>query len=202
MRWNRLLHILIFSSILKVIGCRDKGSDDKVIDSAPVMKEFRNNIETNRKLTKQTLDTSSDERLEDKIIANIDSKLNPELGNDKDVLPTLSKARQAIYYIYQVEVEVNDGGFDQFYLNNFVNSDRSYMFNRTTDAFKLIGATRFAALIEKANQVFKANEKDFAEKEGLFDELDQEFYDSYKQENLSDLRIKFIKNNIEAFVDK
>lgn len=192
----------MFSSILKLFGCGDKNSSSKVIDSAPVMKEFRENIEANSTLTKQMLDTSSDQRLEDKIIANINSKLNPELSNDKDVLPTLSKARQAIYYVYQAEVEVNNGGFDQFYLNNFVNSDRSYMFDKITEAFKLIGATKFAALIDKANQIFKANEKDFAEKEGLFDKLDQEFYDTYKQENLSDLRIKFIRNNIEAFVDK
>jgi hypothetical protein len=201
MRPNRLLYIVMLSSIFKLFGCGDKNSGNKVIDSAPVMKEFRHNIEANSRLTKQMLDTSSDERLEDKIIANINSKLNPELSNDKDLLPTLSKARQAIYYIYQVEGEVNNGGFDQFYLNNFVNSNRSYMFDKTTESFKLIGATKFASLIEKANQIFKANEKDFAEKEGLFDKLDQEFYDIYKQENLSDLRITFIRNNIEALVD-
>ena len=202
MRPTRLLYILMFSSILKLFGCRDKGSDNKVINTDPVMKEFRQNIEENSTLTKHMLDTSGDERLEDKIIANINSKLNPELSNDKGVLPRLSKERQAIYYIYQVEREVNNGGFDQFYLNNFVNSDRSYMFDKTTQAFKLIGSTKFAGLIEKANRIFKANEKDFAEKEGLFDKLDQQFYETYRQENLSDLRIKFIKNNIGAFVDK
>jgi len=202
MRHSKFLYILMFSSILKLFGCGDKSSDKKVIDSSNVMQEFRQNIEAHRTLTKQILDTTSDEKLEDKIIANINSKLNPELSNDKDVLPTLSKERQAIYYIYQVEGEVNNGGFDQFYLNNFVNSDRSYMFNKITEAFQLIGATKFVDVVIRANRIFKKNEKDFAEKEGLFDKLDREFYDTYKQENLSDLRTKFIRNNTDVFLDK
>lgn len=192
----------MFSSILKLFGCGDKGSDKKVIDSSSAVNEFRQNIEAHKILTKQMLDTTSDEKLEDKIIANINSKLNPELSNSNDVLPTLSKERQTIYYIYEVEGEVNNGGFDQFYLNNFVNNDHLYMFDKTIEAFQSIGAIKFANLVKRANQVFKQNEKDFAEKEGLFEKLDQEFYDTYKQENLFDLRTKFIRDNIEAFVDK
>jgi hypothetical protein len=192
----------MFSAILALFGCANKHSDKKVIDSSDIMQGFRQNIEANSILTKQILDTTSDEKLEDKIIANIHSKLNPELSNDRDVLPTLSKQRQVIYYIYEVEGEVNNGGFDQFYLNNFVNNDRAYMLDKTIEAFQLIGSTKFTDLVKRANQIFKRNEKDFREKEGLFDKLDQEFYDTYQQENLYDLRIKFIRNNIESFTDK
>lgn len=191
----------MFSSILKLFGCGDKSSDKKVIDSSKAVNEFRENIKAHQILTKQMLDTTGDERLEDKIIANIHSKLNPELSNVKEVLPTLSKERQTIYYIYEVEGEVNNGGFDQFYLNNFVNNDHSFMFDKTIEAFQSIGATKFADLIKRANHIYKQNEKDFAEKEGLFEKLDQEFYDTYEQENLFDLRTKFIRNNINAFVD-
>ena len=202
MRPSILLCVFMFSSILNLFGCGDKGSDKNVIDSSEVMQEFRQNIEAHKTLTKQMLDTTSDDKLEDKIIANIHSKLNSELSNDKDVLPVLSKGRQTIYYIYEVEGEVNNGGFDQFYLNNFVINDHSYMFDKTIEAFQLIGATKFADLIKRANLIFKQNEKDFAEKEGLFDKLDQEFYTTYKEEDLFDLRTKFIRNNIDAFVDK
>lgn len=202
MRPSILLYVFMFSSILNLFGCGDKGSDKNVIDSIEVMQEFRQNIEAHKTLTKQMLDTTSDEKLEDKIIANIHSKLNSELSNDKDVLPVLSKGRQTIYYIYEVEGEVNNGGFDQFYLNNFVINDHSYMFDKTIEAFQLIGATKFADLIKRANLIFKQNEKDFAEKEGLFDKLDQEFYTTYKEEDLFDLRTKFIRSNIDAFVDK
>ena len=166
------------------------------------MQGFSQNIEANRILTKQILDTTADEKLEDKIIANIESKQNTDFSNDEDILPTLPKERQAIYYIYLVEMDVNNGGFDQFYLNTFVNNNGSYMFDKTSEAFALIGATKFADLIKRANQIFKENEKGFANKQGLFDKLDKEFYDTYQQENLSALRIKFIRGKIDAFVDK
>ena len=202
MMLSKLLYILIFSPIFSLSGCSDNGSDIEVIDSSNTMKEFAQNLQANRILTKRILDTTADEKLEDKIIANISSKQDPYLSNDKDILQTLSKERQAIYYIYLFEMEINNGGFDQFYLNKFVNSDDSRMFDKTTGAFKLIGATKFADLVKRANQIYRANEKDFADKEGLFDELDQEFYGTYKQENLFDLRTKFIRANIDAFVDK
>ena len=192
----------MFSSIPNLLGCGDKSSDKKVIDSSGLMQDFRQKIETNRILTKQILDTTADEKLEDKIIANINSKQDQDLGNAKQVLPTLSQERQAIYYIYLLEMEVNNGGFDQFYLNKFVNNDGSYMFDRTTEAFNLIGATKFAALVIAANQIFKQNEKEFTEKEALFKKLDQEYFETYNQENLFNLKIKFIRNNIDAFVDR
>jgi hypothetical protein len=202
MRPNRLLFIFMFLSLLKLFGCQNRHADKKEGYVTYSMNEFRQNIEVNRTLTYQMLDSSSDEKLEDKIITNIQSKLDPELSNNNDIMPGQSKERQAIYYIYEVESEVNNGGFDQFYFNEFVNNDHSYMFDRTIEAFKMVGAMKFANLIEKANQIFKANEKDFVGKEGLFEELDQEFFQTYDQENLYELRIRFIRNNILAFVDK
>lgn len=191
----------MFSSLVNLFGCVNKDAKTKVIDSSNIMEKFRQNIEANRILTIQTLDTTNDAELEDKILANIHSKLNLELSNDKDILPTLTKEKQAVYYINQVEGAINNGGLDQFYLNNFINSDRSYMFDKTVEAFQLIGAVKFADLINRANQVFQQNKNDFYEQEGLFDKLDQEFYDTYKQENLFDLRIKFIRSNLNYFAD-
>ena len=202
MRYFKLIYLLMLSSILSVFGCDDMNSDKKITDSSGAMQEFRQNIEANRILTRQMLDTTVDEKLEGKIIANINSKQDQDLGNEKDILPTLSNERQAIYYIYLVEAGVNNGGFDQFYLNQFINTDGSYMFNKTSGAFQMIKAIKFADLVERANQIFKAEEKDFWEKGGLFGELDQEFYNTYKKENLFDLRIKFIRENIAAFVDE
>ncbi|TMI70764.1 MAG: DUF4375 domain-containing protein [Bacteroidetes bacterium] len=202
MRFSKFLYLLIVSSIFNLIACADSNPDGKVIDSSDVMKEFSDEIESNRVLTKQMLDTTSDSRLEDKIIANINSKQDINLSNDKEILPTLSRERQAIFYIYMVEGEVNNGGFDQFYLNEFINSDHLYMFEKTIEAFQLIGASKFADIVSRTNKIFKANENDFVNKIGLFDKLDNEFYETYKQEDLDDLRIRFIRANIEAFIDK
>ena len=80
--------------------------------------------------------------------------------------------------------------------------DKSYMLDKTIDAFSLIGATRFTEIIKIANRIFKENETDFRNKERLFEQPDQQFYDTYKHENLHELTIKFIRNNIESFIDK
>jgi hypothetical protein len=106
------VHIFPFFLIILFFSCKNKDSDNKVVDVDNALKEFRKNIESNSTLTKQVLDTTSDDQLENKIIANIHSKLDINLSNENEVLPKLSKERQAIYYIYLVEAEVNNGGFD------------------------------------------------------------------------------------------
>lgn len=192
----------MLSLILKLFGCGNKSANEKTFDASNPMKEFKQNLETNRILTREVLDTTPDEKLEDKIIANINSKLGEDFSNEKGVLPALSKERQAIYYIYLIEMEVNNGGFDQFYLNKFVNHDGAYMFDKTSEAFQLVGATKFADLIRRADLVYKENKENFRDKEGLFEKLDQEFYNTYKQENLFELRTQFIRDHISAFTDK
>ncbi len=192
----------MLSLILKLFGCGNKSANEKTFDASNPMKEFKQNLETNRILTREVLDTTPDEKLEDKIIANINSKLGEDFSNEKGVLPAFSKERQAIYYIYLLEMEVNNGGFDQFYLNKFVNNDGAYMLDKISEAFQQIGATKFADLIRRADLVYKENKESFRDKEGLFDKLDQEFYNTYKQENLFRLQTKFIRDNIGAFIDK
>ena len=192
----------MLSLILKLFGCGNKSANEKTFDASNPMKEFKQNLETNRILTREVLDTTPDEKLEDKIIANINSKLGEDFSNEKGVLPALSKERQAIYYIYLIEMEVNNGGFDQFYLNKFVNHYGAYMFDKTSEAFQLVGATKFADLIRRADLVYKENKENFRDKEGLFEKLDQEFYNTYKQENLFELRTQFIRDHISAFTDK
>jgi hypothetical protein len=199
---SQFLYVVIAILIFKLSACVDRNTETDSIDSGDAMKEFRNNIESNRILTIQILDSTADNNLENKIIANIHSKQDVNLANDKEVIPTLSKPRQAIFYIYLVEGEVNNGGFDQFYLNHFINSDGSYMFDKTSEAFQLIGAKKFAEIVNQANAIYKTDQKNFIDKRGLFDKLDQAFYDTYKVEDLDDLKIKFIRANLNAFVDK
>ncbi len=56
--------------------------------------------------------------------------------------------------------------------------------------------------MRRADLVYKENKESFRDKQGLFDNLDQEFYNTYKQENLFRLQTKFIRDNISAFIDK
>ena len=186
----------MFASIFKLFGCGDKNS--KPTDP---IQQFRQNVKENSVLTKQMLEATTDDKLEETIIANINSKLDKDLSNAKDVLPTLSKERQSIYYIYLLETEVNNGGFDQYYLNKFFVNYGDYMFDKKNEALKTIGATKFADLVQQADKIYKANKKDFDRRINMFEDLDKEFQETYKKENLHDLRAKFIRNNLAAFTD-
>lgn len=193
---TKLLCIFMFSSIIALLGCDAKKS--KAIDSG---QPFWQNIEVNSVLTKEMLEATADDKLEETIISSINSKLNRDLNNSSEVLPTLSMQRQAIYYIYLLEMEVNNGGFDQYYLNSYIINKGDYMFIKKNDALKTIGASKFAGLVQRADKIFIANEKDFDRHINLFEDLDLEFYKLYNEENLNDLKIRFIRNNLAAFID-
>ena len=98
-----------------------------------------------KKLTISNIDTTSDENLEQIILDNISLKVNGDSENEYFVARELTNSQQTIFIIEQVEAEVNNGGFNQF----FFNSSRQYAKNME-EAFKTIGATKFSKLVRKA----------------------------------------------------
>ncbi|MEO5562681.1 MAG: DUF4375 domain-containing protein [Chitinophagaceae bacterium] len=167
------------------------------VAAKPSTKEFRSHINSKAVLTAAELDTTDDKRLEDKILYNIYSKLNESLDNDAAVIPTLSRPRQVIYYIYEMEGEVNNGGFDQYFLNSKGKSSKT-----TIDALKEINALKFSSLLIQAESIFKSSDKTGDQKQELYSKLDQEFYALYKTEDISSLKVKYIRDNIQRLVDK
>jgi hypothetical protein len=193
--YNQLFFFLVLTGLI-FYACNQNKSAINTVDSPELMKEFRQEIEANKKLTKHMLDTTADNKLEEKIMMNIYSKQNFNLDNDKDILPTLSKERQAIYYTYIAEEEIADGGFDQLYQE----PHSYYMLEKIPGAFELIGEKKFGDIVKRANKNFDGSKKRLWTK--LFDQLEKEFSGAYNFENPTALRIKFIRNNIDAFIDE
>jgi hypothetical protein len=63
----------------------------------------------------------------------------------------VSPARRAVLLAESLEAEVNNGGFDQFYLNSSGDGARW-----TPEAMRLLGQDDLAALVERCNAVFPA----------------------------------------------
>ena len=61
-----------------------------------------------------------------------------------------NKSRQAIYMIWALEAEVNNGGYNQFYFNL-----SGQIYKHLPDALKLVGANKFADLTKRANETFE-----------------------------------------------
>ncbi|AUC17135.1 hypothetical protein BTO06_15800 [Tenacibaculum sp. SZ-18] len=134
----------------------------------------------------------------------IDTYLNKkcEYGEKVD---RLNESQKVLLIVENLEREINNGGFHQFYWN----SSGEYA-NETIDALIKIGANETAEIVKKANSEFK-NEivpKDRAERHNeleLIEEkakenwnkCDSEFYEY--QDNLIELLIAFVIKNKPDF---
>ena len=121
-----------------------------------------------------------------------------------------NKPRQAIYMIWLLEAEVNNGGYNQFYFNS-----SGQFYKHLPDALKLVGADKFAELTKKANNIYeKENTKITKDQDGAIEgfsksyddnplnKFDDEFYELYKTENLQQIQVDFIRKHKTEFIDK
>lgn len=132
----------------------------------------------------------------------------PEHLSEEDYLATLSPARRAVYALYILAGEVDNGGFNQYYYNTEAQA-AAYL----PEACEIIGAPEYADLIRRANDCFK--NENLAERYGdnsmeafcgsyennPLEAFDDEFYLLENRQPLDDLLVKFIRNNISAFTD-
>jgi hypothetical protein len=128
-----------------------------------------------------------------------------KLCNFGDNLELLTNAQQIFYFNQSLEREINNGGFNLFYLNH-----SGYFAHETVDSLKAIGAYLTAEIVINANNQFPKGKvpKDYDERQNvlskiddksneIWDELDQKFY---KYENdLNSLNIEYVKNNKNEF---
>ena len=130
----------------------------------------------------------------------LDNKTN--YGEDMFVL---SEAERIFYITQTLEMEVNNGGFSQFFYNSGGNFS-----NELVGAFTAIGANATAAICQKAISAFGCDiPVDRDEREDMLDELgsdeideileecDRAFFDY--EDNLNDLNYNFVMKNKEFF---
>lgn len=125
-----------------------------------------------------------------------------QYGDDMSVL---SDAERIFYITQTLEMEVNNGGFSQFFYNSGGNFS-----NELVRAFTAIGAKATAAICQKAVAAFGCDipvNKD--EREDMLDDLDSEEIDEILKEcdaafyayedNLNELNYNFVMKNKESF---
>ncbi|WP_051697507.1 DMP19 family protein [Prevotella sp. 10(H)] len=195
------------SSLLSgIFGCKPKnGKSDinrEVEDSLTAFKNRR----IYKKLTKEIIDSVSDDDLVQVVFDNICTCMKPDYSNDYDVVIKLSAGQQSIYSTWCVEAEVNNGGFNQFYFNS---SER--FADMAVNGFLLIGAEQHYKLMKEANKVYSENKEklgsyndgtlqSFSEsyKDNPLKELDKIFYEL--EEDLNELRVKYIRVHYQEFI--
>ena len=167
-----------------------------------------NNRKIYDQLTIEILDDTPDHELIQTVFDNIET--NFEVGEQFTIekIEKLSLGKQAIFSIWMLQAEVNNGGFNQFYYNS-----TGQFANMAKDGLELIGALKYAKLVEQSNSTFSTikdelatNEKNSAEgfsksyQGNPLNKLDDQFYILGKIENLDSIQIQYIRTNMGGFV--
>lgn len=206
----------LITTILNLFGCSGHTKKDDGKLSKEMEEQIANSVEVfknrpiHKELTEQIIDTTSDDNLLQVVFDNLSEKQPADYEKEYETVMTWNKSRQAIYMIWSLETEVNNGGYNQFYFNS-----SGQFYKHLPDALKLVGANKFADLTKRANETFeKENPKITQHQDGTLEgfsksyddnplnKYDDEFYDLYKTENLQQLQVDFIRKNKKAFIDK
>lgn len=213
----RILIVMGFiTTILNLFGCsgqtkKDDGKLSKEMEEllAKSVEAFKNRP-VYKELTEQIIDTTSDDNLLQIIFDNLSVKQPDDFKKEYETVMSWNKSRQAIYMIWVLEAEVNNGGYNQFYFNS-----SGQFYKHLPEALRLVGAIKFADLTERANNIFeKENDKITRHQDGTIEgfsksyednplnDLDTEFYALYQTENLQQIQVDYIRKNKKEFVDK
>lgn len=161
-------------------------------------------------LYKHVIDTISDWNLDVAVMDQISSRVNwaDTTETEFQAITHLDSISRAIYATWVLDGQVNNGGFNQFFYN--------YKGDFLEDAiygFRILKAIKHCEIAIKAKERLKT-EKDkidrVREKKDLkafmesyedinFDDLDEEYY---KLEDISTIRISYIKNHIDKYTEK
>jgi len=211
-----LILMSIISIIMSLFGCsrrakeNNEGLSDKTKEQLDESIEAFKNRPIHRELTEQIIDTTPDDNLVQSIFDNLSEKLPTDYKKEYETVMSWNKSRQAIYMIWLLEAEVNNGGYNQFYFNS-----SGQFYKHLPEALRLVGAPKFADLTQRANDLFeRENERITKYQDGTIEgfsksyknnplnALDSGFYKLYQSENLQQIQIEYIRKNKKNFIDK
>lgn len=203
------------STILNLLGCSVQVKKDDSGLSKETQDQLTNSIEAfknrsiHKKLTSQIIDKTPDQDLLQVVFDNLSEKQPTDYKKEYETVMSWNKSRQAIYMIWLLEAEVNNGGYNQFYFNS---SGKFY--KHLPEALKFVGANKFADLTKQANETFLSENSKITEhqdgtltgfsksyNDNPLNKFDNQFYDLYKTEDLQQIQVNFIRNNKTEFID-
>ncbi len=181
----------------------DNNSNDKFLK---IIENF-NNRPIYKELTAKIINSTSDDDLLQTIFDNLIEKLPTRIRKEYKTIMAWNKSRQAIYIIWILEAEVNNGGFNQFYSN-----PSKIFYKHLPEALQLVGATHLAKLTQQANDIYtnkaitKHQNQTLEEFSKSYDDnplndLDNLFYELSISKDLRQKQIKYIRKYKNDFID-
>jgi hypothetical protein len=173
------------------------------------VREFKNRP-IYKELTNEIIDNTEDKKLLQIVFDSISEKVSWDDEALIEILMALNESRRAIFVIWCLDGQVNNGGFNQFYFNS-----TGRLANLIPPAMKLIGAIKLADLVNRANKTYEAENsiityhqdgtlEGFSKsyEENPLNKFDSEYYNLCETENLEQLQINYVRINKIEFIDK
>jgi len=199
--------ILVLLLLTVLSSCNNKQMEKP--NNEMVSEKNVNEQNKNVALTIQIIDELSDEDVEGAIYENIVETFKGDFDNEFEHIKKLSTGQQMFWATWILEAEVNNGGFNQYYYN----SDGEFA-EMALNGLKIIKANKFADLVSRANSVYEKDKERLSAyddgsmesfsksyKDNPLNKFDDEFYDLEKKQNISKLRIKYIREHKSEFVN-
>lgn len=156
-------------------------------------------------LSLEVLRSIPDQDLEYAIVDHVSDLIGDDYQNEYKIVMDLPKEIRAVYITWGVDAEVNNGGFNQYFWNS-----SGQFGHEAIEGYELIGAREHAALLREAVAIYekeqarlnKYKEKGTVEafsdsyKDNQLNQLDDRFF---KLEDAGAMRVRFIKEHLEAF---
>ena len=193
--WVKTLLDIVCAALLLLTGCHNKAE-------GKAQREYKYRV-----LTPEILGKISDANLEYAIIDYVYSKINGNWEKEYAIVTSLPKSFQMVYSTDQLEGEVNNGGFNQY----FWNSSGAFQ-NEALEGYKTLGATEHIEIVEEAIKIYqgiapkikkfkdKGTLEAFSEsyKDNPLDKCDEKFF----KLNAGPIRIKYIREHLDQFTGK
>ena len=207
--------LLAFSlTALHAFGCKKTTAESQGLDAGadtPFCPTASISAATTPLFTRVEFDKLDDDQVEDAVFERVSGRIQGEPSTWHQQLASLGSGPSMVYATRVVEGEVFNGGFNQL----FFNSSRGAVCDAVA-GYRLIGADRHADLVDEAIKVHVAERKKlepilkdrtlegFSEsyKHTELRPLDDKFYemDRAKAEDVSALRIRYIRSHLTEFV--
>ncbi|HVM72932.1 MAG TPA: DMP19 family protein [Anaerolineales bacterium] len=178
-----------------------------IIDISKSVNDFKNR-QIYKELTPEILATIPDNNLEQAIVDYIGAKLI-DYRNTLAYVSNMPSGFQIIYSTWILESEVNNGGFNQFFIN-----PSGQFTEMALMSLKRLNATKHYALLEKAIAIHTQEKESYPLKKlysrktlkafvtsykySSLDKCDKEFYKH--GDGLSKLRVQYIRENPSDFI--
>ena len=206
--------LLFLATIYFVIGCSRNRTN---VDSEQIPKDIEEQLaismeaykqtKSDLKLTSKTIEAISDDSLLFVVTEDLKKKLPKEESHFEEI-NSWNISKQAVFIVGQLSSEVVERGFNEYYLM----TDGKFN-DELPKLLKLIGATEYADLTIKANEIYKSESLLFTDNSKASDKttrtypvknlypLDKEFKELNKTEDLQRLLTAYIRNNPKEFTD-